>query len=128
MIWARFTRDGRAFTVAGTHLDRPPTRRHLRQIASLPAMVASLEAPIVLVGDFNATPWSYALTRVIGETGLAPLAGLRPTWPAHLGWPQLPIDHVLVSGEWRLLSAERGPYAGSDHRPVIARLALGSGE
>lgn len=124
-VWATFTRDGRSFTVAGTHLDRPPSSRHRRQIGDFATTLAQLPRPLVLAGDFNATPWSHAMTRLITETALLPLAGLRPTWPANLGFPQLPIDHVLVSGEWRNLGIRRGPFAGSDHRPIIARLALG---
>jgi endonuclease/exonuclease/phosphatase (EEP) superfamily protein YafD len=54
------------------------------------------------------------------------MAGLRPTWPAALGIAQLPIDHVLVSDGVRNLGVRRGPFAGSDHLPVIARVAIGA--
>jgi endonuclease/exonuclease/phosphatase (EEP) superfamily protein YafD len=34
----------------------------------------------------------------------------------------LPVDHVLARG-FELVSGERGPDLGSDHYPVLARLA-----
>lgn len=125
MLWARFELDGKGFTIATTHLNRPPWPIHLRQIDGLIPNLARLSGPVVLGGDFNATSWSYAITRLIEASGLAPLAGLRPTWPATFGLPQLPIDHVLVSETVRNLGAVRGPFAGSDHLAVIARLAIG---
>jgi endonuclease/exonuclease/phosphatase (EEP) superfamily protein YafD len=126
LLWARFERGDRSITVATTHLNRPPWPIHLRQIDGLARNLADIRGPIVLGGDFNATPWSYAITRLIETTGLAPLAGLRPTWPAILGLPpQLPIDHLFVADGISNLGAERGPFAGSDHLPVIARVAIG---
>jgi endonuclease/exonuclease/phosphatase (EEP) superfamily protein YafD len=125
-LWARFERGGKSFTVATTHLNRPPWPIHLRQIDSVARAVARLSGPVILAGDFNAAPWSHAIGRLIENSGLAPLAGLRPTWPAALGLAQLPIDHVLVSDGVRNLGAKRGPFAGSDHLPVIARLAIGA--
>lgn len=128
LLWARFERGGRSVTVATTHLNRPPWPIHLRQIDGLSRNLAEMRGPIVLGGDFNATPWSYAVTRLIETSGLAPLAGLRPTWPTTFGLPpQLPIDHLFVSDGIRNLGAERGPYAGSDHLPVVARVAIGGG-
>jgi endonuclease/exonuclease/phosphatase (EEP) superfamily protein YafD len=44
------------------------------------------------------------------------------TWPAHR--PHSQLDHVLVTPPVRVLEARIGEYAGSDHRPVVARLTL----
>lgn len=124
-LWATFELDGRVFTVVSTHFDRPHSPRHLRQINGLIESLAGLAEPVILAGDFNATPWSHAMTRLTAGSGLRLLSGLRPTWPARLGLPQLPLDHVLVSPGVRNLGVSLGRYAGSDHLPVIARLAIG---
>ncbi|QTX04272.1 endonuclease/exonuclease/phosphatase family protein [Agromyces archimandritae] len=88
---------------------------------------------VVMAGDFNATIDHFAGRGVDGgqfgrcadAADAAGAAGLG-TWPTDL--PKLlgsPIDHVLASPEWRATSFEVvGAYddAGSDHRPVVARL------
>ena len=75
---------------------------------------------VVIVGDFNATPWSAPLRGLRRDGGLH-LAGSRPgrwaTWPGFL--PFLPIDLALGSEGIRFVGYERGPGVGSDHRPVM---------
>lgn len=79
--------------------------------------------PTLVAGDFNATPWSIAFNE-LHHLGLHRATGLAPTWPAALqGLSGIPIDHVLASRHWRLVTSGRGPAVGSDHLPVIARLA-----
>lgn len=78
--------------------------------------------PRIVVGDFNASPWSRPL-RDATHLGLRRATGLAPTWRAQ--WrlrPGIPIDHVLASTHWRVRSAEVGPDIGSDHRPVRVEL------
>jgi endonuclease/exonuclease/phosphatase family metal-dependent hydrolase len=45
-----------------------------------------------------------------------------PSWPSHR--PHSQIDHILVRGQIKVVSGEVMPDAGSDHRPVRARLEL----
>jgi endonuclease/exonuclease/phosphatase (EEP) superfamily protein YafD len=86
------------------------------------AGVSSL--PTVLAGDLNATPWSSAFSGLAAKW-LRRATGIVPTWPAAGAWlPGIPIDHVLVSRHWAVVSQERGPDLGSDHYPVLVRLAL----
>ena len=48
------------------------------------------------------------------------------TWPA---WrPHSQIDHILVRGALRPVAGAVLPHAGSDHRPVRAEIASGTGE
>jgi len=70
---------------------------------------------LIVAGDFNATPWSSAF-RSVKHLGIAS-RGL-PTWKE-----MLPIDHVLVGGQWALRMADRGPANWSDHRPIVVELA-----
>lgn len=82
----------------------------------------------IVAGDLNAT-LDHPGLRSLGpcvDAARAAGAGARGTWPAAA--PTLlaaPIDHVLVDGRrWRVTSFEVLPATGgSDHRPVVARLA-----
>lgn len=123
-LWATFGTGNEAFTLMSVHMDRPTSSHHIEETVGLARHIATRKGPFILAGDFNAAPWSYAMTRLRDLSGLRILEGYRPTWPAHVGFPQLPIDHVLVSDGISNLGAERGRYAGSDHLGVIARLAL----
>lgn len=80
--------------------------------------------PTLLAGDLNATPWSTAFAG-LDARGWRRASGLAPTWPSlGAGIIGIPIDHVLATRHWRLLAQERGPQIGSDHLPVLVRLAL----
>ncbi len=125
LAWVTFGKGSNAYTVAGVHLARPPAQRHIEQIETLAAWIAKRPAPVILAGDFNATPWSYALAQFRRKSKLRILAGTRPSWPAAFGYPVLPIDHVFVSRGIENLGASLGPRVGSDHLPVIAKLGIG---
>ncbi|MDA0275619.1 MAG: hypothetical protein O3A06_12010 [Proteobacteria bacterium] len=52
-------------------------------------------------------------------------SGLAPTWPASAaGLMGVPIDHLLVTCQWRVVAGRAGPNLGSDHLPVLATLEL----
>jgi endonuclease/exonuclease/phosphatase (EEP) superfamily protein YafD len=93
-----------------------------RLLALLPAELAKLSGPLVVAGDFNATPYTPAFRRFAVTAGLA--APWSPgSYPARLGTFGLPIDHVLVR-EANLLRLEPLPSYGSDHRPLRAVIGL----
>jgi len=90
-------------------------------------LARSASTPVVLLGDLNLTPDAPAFQQLVDESGLQDVMrgrGWRPTWLAGF-WPlALRIDHVLASPALCVEQAEVGPDVGSDHRPVLARLAL----
>lgn len=112
-------------TVISVHFTRfPHSRWQLRQAIALAGKLETLNGNIILMGDFNATPFSRVLSTVSTSTGMTRQTSL-PTWPSDLGLPQLAIDHIFTSAGIRPLSAERiGNNAGSDHYPVVMTLAL----
>ncbi len=153
-IAARFAlEDGRTFSVMTTQLNWPiqvsplfneemnlPERlgatyeRQERELAELAGAVRSMEDPLVLAGDFNSTPWSYALRRFVSEAGLTRQTRNMMTYPTifYLGdWvqtlPFLPIDHMMSSPGIVVHSIRTGPPAGSDHLSLIAEFSV-SGE
>jgi endonuclease/exonuclease/phosphatase (EEP) superfamily protein YafD len=130
-ITARIVVDGAPVTFVLVHPPPPVSAKMAEaQRASLDALAdarASLGEHVVVMGDLNATPWSYALRRLRKRTGLADSRrgfGLEPSWPSSNPVLRIPIDQVLVSPRIVVLGREVGPAVGSDHFPVIARLAL----
>lgn len=123
--------DGRSFSVLTTHLDWPlPLQRQIDQYKELAETVTSIEGPLAVMGDFNSTPWSYALRRFGDETGMTRQTLNLWTYPMRFwikGWrdtlPILPLDQVFTRG----LSVHRlegGEPTGSDHLPVVFEMTV----
>lgn len=97
----------------------------------LASRAAAERLPLLLVGDFNAT-WGHRRYRRIVSKGLTDAAAARGD-PFHMTWPRdhgdvaplVRIDHVLTKG--RRLAVTQihvGTGTGSDHRPLIADVAV----
>jgi endonuclease/exonuclease/phosphatase (EEP) superfamily protein YafD len=96
----------------------------------LAKVVADVEAPIVLLGDLNTTPWSPIYRQFIEDSGLRDARdgfGLLSSWPT--GNPPLliPIDHALVSQQIVVHNLYLGPDVGSDHYPLILDFSVRPG-
>ncbi len=129
IIWAQFggQANNRASTttVVGTHFHVAlPTRTQFRDKERLVDFVEQIDGNVVLLGDFNATPWSHVIGDLTDRTGLRPLHRFLPTWPAQFAVAQFPIDLLFVSAGIENHGVWRGSAGGSDHRPVIAEIAL----
>lgn len=95
------------------------------QVASLTHAIVNMDADLVLMGDFNAAPWSRIQQYLRRQSGLDNQGFLVPSWPAWgPGIIRLPIDHIMTRGTPRLISFQPGPNVGSDHLPVEAVVAL----
>jgi len=127
--WVRLDVNGKPIELAGVHLARP-FYPELQQddIVALTAFVQSRRGPLILAGDFNMAPWTVKLKRFTKATGLGRFNTFYPTWPMRLRdipvLPFVPIDNVFASSDFAKIGATVGPRLGSDHRPVIADLAL----
>lgn len=105
-----------------------PVASIARRDAELAALAERFKgvAPLVVMGDFNATPWCPALRRLCAALRLrnARLGlGLCPSWPLWLPrFLRLPIDHVLVSQGISVGSFTTGGPIGSDHAPTITQI------
>ncbi len=112
-------------TVVGVHTTRFPHLMH--QYSQTKALVALLEVQpgkILLMGDFNATPFSR-ITGLLSQSLDLQLLTSLPTWPATYGLPQLSIDHIFVRGGMRPLTRETiGEPGGSDHYPIQMTLSV----
>ena len=130
-VFAEVDVDGRSVFVLGTHTLPPGDARLARQrneqLAAIPVFLKSVELPVVLLGDLNATPWCPYFKKLIRDTGLKDSErgfGVQPTWPSHNPLLRIPIDHCLVSSGIVVTHREVGPYTGSDHYPLIVDIAL----
>ncbi len=88
---------------------------------------ASRDGPVVVLGDFNATPWSAAYRELRWRGGLIDSMsgnGLQASWPVAWGVFSIPIDHVLHSPDLGSNGRRTGPSFGSAHRPVIVSIGL----
>jgi endonuclease/exonuclease/phosphatase (EEP) superfamily protein YafD len=118
-------------TLVATHLRAPSARASMPEWRAHTAAIAAVcraTPGVVVAGDLNATldhPGLRDLGPCVDAAEQAGAAALG-TWPAQV--PPLlgaPIDHVLVDGRaWRVTGFAVLPaVGGSDHRPVVARLA-----
>jgi endonuclease/exonuclease/phosphatase (EEP) superfamily protein YafD len=101
-----------------------------RELAVIAARLRGQPAPLIVVGDFNAT-WDMGVFTDILRTGLSDAAvkqgkGWQMTWSRqmHLLPPLVRIDHMLYSEGITSTSYESGVGTGSDHRPIIVGLAI----
>jgi endonuclease/exonuclease/phosphatase (EEP) superfamily protein YafD len=120
--------------VVGVHLALPyRAEAQTRHVERLIALRASIDGPVIIAGDFNMTPWSYRLQRLLASAGLRRHATFLRSWPTdRYPQPRPPapaflIDHVLTTPGIRSVSIRTGPVVGSDHLPVVARLRLPPG-
>jgi len=130
---AHISVDGQDLVLASVHPRTPLHGLALRDadFAAMADRFASTAAdgtPLVIAGDFNATPFCPALKNLMRGLALSDARqghGLQQTWPVWLPAPlRIPIDHVLVSPEISVLEYRLGPNVGSDHLPTIAVLGL----
>ena len=132
MAWAQVAApDGRPLTLVTAHFNWPfPPGMQEIQRQILQDNIKRLPGDVVLAGDFNTTPWSFAMRRQ--DAMLAPLVrrthGLF-SWPARINpirrpWPApaMPIDHLYCGPKWTANRVSSFRMPGSDHFAIEAVL------
>ncbi len=83
---------------------------------------------VVIIGDFNSTPWSSRFRQLLKDSELNNSQqgyGFQTTWLASLPAPlRIPIDHSLQSKAFTTISRKAGINIGSDHLPLLVELRL----
>ncbi|MEO0375190.1 MAG: endonuclease/exonuclease/phosphatase family protein [Cyanobacteria bacterium P01_A01_bin.17] len=131
---ARLDIEGQRVTLIGIHPPIPvlPKYFHVRnrQLDALAQYVRALDGSIIVLGDFNTTPWSPYLRRFEKSTKLENAGrgrGIYATWHYHSNLPKsffkVPIDHIETRG-FTGRQAWVGASGGSDHRPIIADILI----
>lgn len=131
---ARIAVGGRDVWLASTHLVKPSTPHGQRlqrvQLQELDAWAASIEAPLIVGGDFNGTLHMQQIKTMVRDRGFSTdlragdwrqiAVGTYPAWLPGLG---LKIDHVFVRGA-TISRSEIVDVPGSDHRGIQADIIL----
>ncbi|HSK07270.1 MAG TPA: endonuclease/exonuclease/phosphatase family protein [Acidimicrobiia bacterium] len=96
------------------------------QLAFAADWASEQEGAFLVVGDLNASPWSWPFRRLVGEGTLRNSQlgfGLQASFPADTFFLlRVPIDHLLHSDQLRVRDRRLGPVLGSDHFPLIVDL------
>lgn len=130
--WATFMGAGGPYTVVGVHYSWPwPPGRQEVQAGRIARYIGQFpKERMIIAGDMNSTPWSFALRRQDRAFGLERRTRALWSWPAGPfsryrlpgPLPVLPIDQVYAGRGWRTIEVRRGPWLGSDHYPVLVTL------
>ncbi|MEE2746366.1 MAG: endonuclease/exonuclease/phosphatase family protein [Pseudomonadota bacterium] len=122
-IQSSFRFNKRTLNLFGVHLSNPIFRHPRQQFSEsskLIKIIKSINGPLVLVGDFNMTPFSNRYKNFLKLTGLKSMNGnILSTWPAWLTPFGLSLDHIFTSHDIAISSVRTGSNMGSDHRSII---------
>ena len=131
LIVARVQLGGQTITLVAAHLTKPYWGIwHSLQLDTLMDVLATIDGPMVLAGDFNSQPFVRALRRhLVGGSGLRLASTMQPTWPALdsrvLSAAGFAIDHVFVRGPITPVDVQviDSPL-GSNHRGLVSTFDL----
>lgn len=124
---ASFLVNGHRVDLVGVHLVRPwPFDAPRASVDKLGGLINQRPTQnLIISGDLNMTPWTYAARHQDKVFGIARLTHGLLTWPARvpggsaLPFPFLAIDQVYAGRCWQAMNIGRGPRLGSDHYPVV---------
>ena len=113
-----------AFDFVGAH-PWPPIGRwgnlHRQQMIDIAEVAKNAKHPLIVAGDFNASPWSHAVGQLKQQADVTNAKhgfGLTNTWHLNRIFG-LPIDHIFVSEGLKLASFKQLESFGSDHNALL---------
>ncbi|MGJ5620564.1 endonuclease/exonuclease/phosphatase family protein [Sulfitobacter sp. MF3-043] len=115
--------NGQSIWIVSVHLEWPFPYGQFRQTQIIEKRIAELEGPVLIAGDFNMVPWGESVQRIRRAVGNHYLGAFRNTHDLGGLFLPLPIDTVLVP-KGATGTVELRGFMGSDHRGVLARIAL----
>lgn len=95
--------------------------RRNQQLIALGNLIATVNDPVLLIGDLNTSSYSAHFKILLEKSKLKDSRlgfGIQPTWPVGLSFFSIPLDHVLLSNDLHVLERTTGEDIGSDHLPV----------
>ncbi len=114
-----------------TYLPSPPPlspatlRRRDEYFKIVAEELKGTAAPKIVVGDFNATPWTPAFKDFLSAAELRDARigfGINPTWPDVIFPAGIAIDQCLYSAELKARGFSTTAVPGSDHRGIVCEL------
>lgn len=97
------------------------------QLDAVAARARRVAGPVLVMGDFNATPWSAPFRRLLARSGLCDSRagfGVEASFPADFAIVRIPIDHLLASCSIGVRDRWVERDVGSDHLPVVIDLVV----
>lgn len=97
-------------------------RSHARQAKAMRQLLDETPGDVLVMGDMNDTPGSFAYRTVCGEDLRDAWAdtGLGPVYTFHDHHMYVKIDHILYRGDMKVLSCRCDKKGESDHYPLVA--------
>ena len=97
-------------------------RSHARQARAVRQVLDETPGDVLVMGDMNDTPGSFAYRTVCGDDVHDAWAdtGFGPIYTFHAHHLYVKIDHILYRGDMRVLSCRRDKKGESDHYPMVA--------
>jgi endonuclease/exonuclease/phosphatase family metal-dependent hydrolase len=133
-LWVEVELENGPLQVINSHLGLVPPEQKVQSEALVgPDWIGSAPRPLILLGDFNATPRYAAYKRFAGvlrdARKLAPGRPGAPTFPSRM--PMLRIDHAFVSEGVEVDGVHAPDTAlarvASDHLPLVMDFTLTGG-
>ena len=109
----------RTVWAASVHIPWPWPHDASRAEAAARKVLAQMDGPIVVAGDFNSMPWTARIGQIARKTKTKLAGPMRHTYT--LMHTPISIDHVLAPGGG---TVERRPMLGSDHAGLVAQVEL----
>ena len=97
-------------------------RSHARQARAMRQLLDETAGDVLVMGDMNDTPGSFAYRTVCGDDLRDAWAdtGFGPIYTFHAHHLYVKIDHILYRGDMKVLSCRRDKEGESDHYPMVA--------
>lgn len=122
---------GASFSVVLIHPVPPVSAGNLAEQREALDTVASraraMPEPVIVMGDFNATPWSGLYRRFLSDSGLCDSRagfGIQASFPTASTVLRIPIDHLLASCSIGIADRRVERDVGSDHLPIVVDLVI----
>ncbi len=130
ILVGRFDVGGTSLTVIGAHPASPVRPRWVpardAELDVIARLAREAPGPVAAMGDFNATPWSAPMRRLVRTSPLRYADLQATTWPTSVPrWLGIKIDHIMLGNGCAVVDYQAGPNLGSDHRPVMATIRCG---
>jgi endonuclease/exonuclease/phosphatase (EEP) superfamily protein YafD len=93
--------------------------------------IKGLQEPAIVAGDLNDVGWSHTsrlFKRISGLLDPRLGRGFFSTYNAFLPFFRFPLDHIFISRQFHLVDMDRAGTFGSDHIPILIKLAYAPDE
>ena len=117
---------GRDIHIAAIHATKPYFDNfHRYEMINAARILAAIDGPLILTGDFNASTLAPDMRMFLRRTGLATTGWEPSTWPVRAGRLGVAIDHVYARPPLAIRTLDRLPDAlGSNHYGLKAQIIV----